>query len=115
MFATYAVCLLAGASAAVGGAIPRVRRQYTPSATVSLDYATYQGIRLPAGVDQYLGMRYAAAPVGDLRFRGPKDPETVSGVQNASSVSAIFPAFPPPSPRHPWGGGADAISVPGLG
>jgi hypothetical protein len=88
MFTTYAVCLLAGVSAAVGSVVPHIRQEYTSSPTVSLDYATYQGVRLPAGVDQFLGMRYAAAPLGDLRFRGPKDPETVSGVQDASSVSA---------------------------
>lgn len=89
MFATYAVCLLTGSSAAVGSILPHVRRQVnTSSPTVSLDYATYQGRRLPAGVDEYLGLRYAAAPLGDLRFRGPQDPETVSGVQDASKVSA---------------------------
>lgn len=88
MFATYAVFLLAGVSAAVGSVFPHIRQENASSPTVSLDYATYQGVRLPAGVDQYLGMRYAAAPLGDLRFRGPEDPETVSGVQDASSVSA---------------------------
>lgn len=88
MFAIYAVCLLTGSSAAVGSVLPHVRQVNTSSPTVSLDYATYQGRRLPAGVDEYLGLRYAAAPLGDLRFRGPQDPETVSGVQDASKVSA---------------------------
>jgi acetylcholinesterase len=50
---------------------------------VALDYATYQGLRDPvSGVDQYLGMRYAAAPLGDLRFRAPVDPVKTHGVQN---------------------------------
>ncbi|KAI3397172.1 hypothetical protein diail_11146 [Diaporthe ilicicola] len=85
MFTTYAVCLLAGLATAVGSVVPHVRQENTSSPTVSLDYATYKGVSLPAGVDQYLGMRYAAAPLGDLRFRGPKDPVTESEVQDASS------------------------------
>ena len=62
-----------------------VRRDGAP--TVDLGYATYQGSRLSLGVDQYLGMRYAQAPLSDLRFRAPKDPETESSVQDASQVS----------------------------
>ncbi|POS79853.1 carboxylesterase [Diaporthe helianthi] len=83
-FTTYAACLLSGVSSAACVARP----QKSPP-TVSLDYATYQGVRLPGGVDQYLGMRYAAAPVGDLRFRGPQDPEKESGVQDASNFGPI--------------------------
>lgn len=57
------------------------------SPTVQLDYATYQGVRLDAGVDQYLGMRFAAPPLGDLRFRAPQDPGKASTIQDASAVS----------------------------
>jgi hypothetical protein len=68
------------------------------SPTVQLDYATYQGVRLDAGVDQYLGMRFAAPPLGDLRFRAPQDPESASTIQDASAVStslavAYFPSI----------------------
>lgn len=56
--------------------------------TVDLGYATYRGIRLQdAGVDEYLGMRYAQAPVGNLRFRAPQDPLPETEIQNATSVS----------------------------
>ncbi|KFY70659.1 hypothetical protein V498_10282, partial [Pseudogymnoascus sp. VKM F-4517 (FW-2822)] len=49
--------------------------QNTPSTPqVDLGYAQYQGSRLAIGVDQYLGMRFAAPPLGDLRFRAPQDP-----------------------------------------
>lgn len=54
---------------------------------VDLGYARYQGSRLDAGVDQYLGMRYAQPPLGNLRFRAPQDPLPLDGLQKASSVS----------------------------
>ncbi|KAJ4156167.1 hypothetical protein NW754_007791 [Fusarium falciforme] len=47
-----------------------------PDAFVDLGYAKYNGVRLAkSGVDQYLGMRFAQAPVGDLRWRAPKNPK----------------------------------------
>lgn len=55
--------------------------------TVDLGYAKYQGVRPDNGVDRFLGMRYAAAPVGNLRFRDPEDPGAESKVQDASNVS----------------------------
>jgi acetylcholinesterase len=65
----------------------------TSPPVVNLGYATYQGTRLAAGVDQYLGMRFAAPPLGDLRFRGPADPVPVSGVQDASEVNNTTSSF----------------------
>ncbi|KAJ7190375.1 carboxylesterase estA [Mycena pura] len=44
------------------------------SPQVKLDYATYVGTSLPAGVNQFLGMRFAAPPLGNLRWRHPADP-----------------------------------------
>ncbi|KUL89789.1 hypothetical protein ZTR_00456 [Talaromyces verruculosus] len=56
---------------------------------VDLGYALYRGTRLPAGVDQFLGMRYAKPPLGDLRFRSPRQPEPVTGVQDASQFGPL--------------------------
>ncbi|KAJ3467918.1 hypothetical protein MRS44_005482 [Fusarium solani] len=41
---------------------------------VKLGYATYEGTSLNNGVNQFLGMRYAAPPLGDNRFRRAKEP-----------------------------------------
>ena len=54
---------------------------------VRLDYATYEGKALDNGVDQFVGMRYAAPPTGDLRWRAPALPEQ-QGFQLAQDVRA---------------------------
>lgn len=56
---------------------------------VDLGYSKYLGVRLPGGVDQFLGMRYAQAPVDDLRFRAPQEPEDHYEEQDASQVSFV--------------------------
>lgn len=54
--------------------------------TVNLGYARYKGERLASGVNQYLGMRYAAAPLSDLRFRAPQEPSFEHEIQDATQV-----------------------------
>ncbi|KAJ7193192.1 Alpha/Beta hydrolase protein [Mycena rebaudengoi] len=44
------------------------------SPQVKLDYATYIGTSLAAGVNQFLGMRFAGPPLGNRRWRAPADP-----------------------------------------
>lgn len=59
-------------------------------ARVNLGYAQYQGslVGHDGGIAQYLGMRYAAPPTGDRRWRAPVEPEVDdSGDQAADSVS----------------------------
>ncbi|KAJ6572000.1 Alpha/Beta hydrolase protein [Mycena capillaripes] len=51
---------------------------------IDLGYAQYQGTVTPSNITQFLGIRYATAPLGDLRFRGPQPPEKVAGVQQAT-------------------------------
>lgn len=57
--------------------------------TVNLGYATYEGTQVPGGVNRFLGMRYAAAPVGDLRWRAPAPPPTSTTTQPAQSFGPI--------------------------
>ncbi|KAK0632745.1 Alpha/Beta hydrolase protein [Immersiella caudata] len=51
----------------------------------------YIGRPLPIGVTQWLGIRYAAPPVGDLRFAPPQDPANDPEPKQANEVSNIEP------------------------
>lgn len=53
---------------------------------VDLGYAPYRGEALSNGVAQWLGIRYAAPPVGSLRFAAPQDPEDEHEIQDATQV-----------------------------
>ncbi|KAJ5820345.1 hypothetical protein N7474_005936 [Penicillium riverlandense] len=54
---------------------------------VDLGYAKYEGTFLNVGVNQFLGMRYAAPPLGDLRWREPQDPLHEDGIQPAKEFA----------------------------
>jgi hypothetical protein len=54
---------------------------------VDLIYTQIRGTALPLGVTQWLGVRYAAAPVGEARFRAPANAPFTTGVQDATRVS----------------------------
>ncbi|KAK1636801.1 Alpha/Beta hydrolase protein [Colletotrichum phormii] len=60
-----------------------------PRVTVDLGYARYAGNSLPSGVNQFLGMRYAASPIGNLRWRAPQDPEPKEGTTDAIDFGPI--------------------------
>ncbi|KAL9050969.1 MAG: hypothetical protein Q9162_006320 [Coniocarpon cinnabarinum] len=50
---------------------------------VDLEYTSYQGVANPNAITQWLGMRYAAPPLGDLRFAAPEAPPSSDKVQDA--------------------------------
>ncbi|CAK5266644.1 unnamed protein product [Mycena citricolor] len=60
-----------------------------------LGYAKYQGaVNTTTNVTSLIGIRYAAPPVGDLRFRAPTAPANVSGVQSATvEANQCYQAF----------------------
>ncbi len=69
-------------------------REYSNDSIVDLGYSRYEGEELDSGVSRYLGMRYAAPPVGDLRFRAPVKPKHTTKVQNAKKVSRSTMSLP---------------------
>lgn len=83
VFSLVAVCWAFGQCAAY------TTSSAAASPTVALDYAQYEGTRYAAGVDAFLGMRFAAPPLGDLRFRAPQDPLVEADGQEAKAVSMI--------------------------
>lgn len=54
---------------------------------VKLSYGSFVGTSLSNGVSQWLGIPFAAPPVGNLRFAPPADPATQSQRQIADKVS----------------------------
>ncbi|KAL0571839.1 hypothetical protein V5O48_010119, partial [Marasmius crinis-equi] len=75
---------------------------------VDLGYAQYQGIFNPdKNVTDFRGVRYAAPPIGDLRWREPQTPEKVDGVQQADRD-------PPSCFQAPDGGRELGVGVDGA-
>lgn len=56
-----------------------------------LDYTTYKGVPNANGVTSWKGMRYAAPPLGALRFKAPQPPtyNNTKTVQDASQVCGL--------------------------
>ncbi|KAJ9272283.1 hypothetical protein DTO212C5_1468 [Paecilomyces variotii] len=51
---------------------------------VDLGYAKYKGQAFSNGISQWLGIRFAAPPIGDLRFAAPQDPVASGDTVNAT-------------------------------
>lgn len=56
---------------------------------VDLGYTSYRGVALTNGITQWLGMRYAAPPLGDMRFRAPLEPLSNKAVIDADTYGAF--------------------------
>lgn len=65
--------------------------------TVTTQFGKLRGLRVPVPsevlrpVDQYLGVPYAAPPVGDKRFMPPDQPASWSGMKNATHFMPVCP------------------------
>lgn len=82
------LALFALLSLAEGNPLRSSRGNTSP--LVDLGHARYEGTALNTGVNQFLGMRYAAPPLDDLRWREPQDPPRQHGIQKAQQVSATL-------------------------
>lgn len=65
--------------------------------TVTTQFGKLRGLRVPVPsevlrpVDQYLGVPYAAPPVGEKRFMPPEQPSSWSGIKNATHFMPVCP------------------------
>lgn len=62
----------------------------TDALTVDVGYGKYRGFE-DGGARKWYGVRFAAPPTGNNRFRDPQDPEPFDGVQDATKFGAICP------------------------
>ena len=60
--------------------------EYSP--VLSTGYGDVEGIAWNEGVDAWLGIPYARPPVGELRWKAPRDPEPWSGVLEADEFGS---------------------------
>ncbi|KAJ7662010.1 alpha/beta-hydrolase [Mycena polygramma] len=74
-----------------------------PAPIVDLGYAQYQGsVNASTNITSFFGIRYAAAPIGDLRFSAPQPPTSLAGVQDATTQpNQCFQAGSGVAPTNP--------------
>nr|KAF6436053.1 neuroligin 3 [Rousettus aegyptiacus] len=86
------VCLTLGFLGLVLGASTQA-----PAPTVNTHFGKLRGARVPlpsdilGPVDQYLGVPYAAPPIGEKRFLPPEPPPSWSGIRNATHFPPVCP------------------------
>ncbi|KAI9171239.1 putative secreted lipase [Paramyrothecium foliicola] len=56
---------------------------------LDLGYATYKGTYLNNNISEFLGLRYAQPPTGQLRWRAPVDPEPIEGITRAKEFKPL--------------------------
>lgn len=79
---------IAFAAIAFGGQyILPIRQRSGP--VIDLGYSIYEGSSLDNGQNQFLGIRFAAPPLGDKRFRRPYPPSNTTGIQSAKAFGSV--------------------------
>ena len=87
-----------GACSSSDGLTPSTEKSYgNPEPIVDLGYARYR----PTAINQtgqyynFSNIRYAAAPIGQLRWRAPQEPRVDREIINDGSLGYICPQAPP--------------------
>lgn len=91
--------LLTGAAASAMCLAASVSAHEPPTPVVTTDKGQVQGLE-QGGVDAFLGIRYASAPVGDLRFKPPVPAQEWEGIADATGDGApCMQLYTPSGPR----------------
>lgn len=81
----------------------------TSTKPVAVDTGLISGLQKPNGTRSFLGVPYAAPPVGDLRWRPPQSLSSWKGVRAADKFGASSFQLPPP-PQSLYSGGETEFS-----
>ena len=93
-----ALTLPAASAHAVEPAVAKATSDSATAPIVTIDGGAVRGLA-GTGVYEFLGLPYAAPPIGNLRWRPPRPPENWRGVRDATQFGPSCPqpasAFPP--------------------
>lgn len=79
----------------------------TPDASLKVESGHISGIQFSNGTRAFLGIPYAAPPIGDLRWRAPEPPRKWDGVRPATKFGSSSFQFPLPPSSFYSGGETD--------
>jgi para-nitrobenzyl esterase len=105
--AALAALTLAAAGVTAAKAVPAAATSGSAALIVTTSDGAVRGAAVPGStVEEYLGLPYAAPPIGDLRWRPPRPPARWHGVRDATSFAPSCPQntnpnanpFLPPGP-----------------
>ncbi|WP_137991674.1 carboxylesterase/lipase family protein [Streptomyces vilmorinianum] len=92
----------------LGTATPSAAREVSPRPVVHTAQGALAG-RTHGRAQEFLGVPYAAPPMGESRFRPPKEPAPWGGLRDASTQAPACPQFSPFGLRDPQAVSEDCL------